>query len=100
LEDIQYGPIWREGIAMLPIPRAIAALSRKARAAAEPVIAAGGAKPGNASHAKAVAAVHAASERVHGYVAREAERILDRGDRLGVRAVSGRRTTRLDHRLR
>jgi len=79
LEDIQYGPIWKAGIAMLPIPRDIAALSRRARAAAEPVIAAGGAKPGNASHAKAVAAVNAASERVHGYVAREAERILDRG---------------------
>jgi agmatinase len=43
------------------------------------VIKAGGAEPGNRAHAKAVATVNAASERVHGYVAREAERILDRG---------------------
>ena len=41
LEDIQYGPIWKSGIAMLPVPRDIAALSRRARAAAEPVIRAG-----------------------------------------------------------
>ena len=79
LQDIQYGPIWQAGIAMLPIPKDIAALSKRARAAAEPVIEAGGAVPGNKTHAKAIAAVDAASERVHGYVAREAERILDRG---------------------
>ena len=79
LEDIQFGPVWKAGIAMLPIPKDIAALSRRARAAAEPVIAAGGAVAGNKAHARAIAAVDAASERVHGYVAREAERILDRG---------------------
>ena len=79
LEDLQYGPIWKAGFAMLPIPKDIAALSKSARRAAEPVIAAGGAQPGNRSHAKALDAVNAASERVHGYVAREAERILDRG---------------------
>jgi agmatinase len=79
LEDIQYGPIWKAGIAMLPVPRDVAALSKRARAAAEPVIRAGGAVPGNKAHAKAVATVNAASERVHGYVARESERILDRG---------------------
>jgi len=79
LEDLQYGPIWKAGFAMLPIPKDIAALSKSARRAAEPVIAAGGAQPGNRTHAKALDAVNAASERVHGYVAREAERILDRG---------------------
>jgi len=79
LEDLQYGPIWKAGFAMLPIPKDIAALSKSARRAAEPVIAAGGAVPGNRAHAKALDAVNAASERVHGYVAREAERILDRG---------------------
>ena len=79
LEDIQYGPIWQAGIAMLPVPKDIASFSKRARAAAEPVIMAGGAEPGNKAHAKAVAAVDAASERVHGYVALEAERILDRG---------------------
>jgi agmatinase len=79
LEDLQYGPIWKAGFAMLPIPADIAALSKSARRAAEPVIAAGGAEPGNRAHAKALATVNAASERVHGFVAREAERILDRG---------------------
>ena len=76
LQDIQFGAIWEAGIAMLPIPADIAVLSKRARSAAEPVIKAGGAVPGNRTHAKAVAVVDAASERVHGYVAREAERIL------------------------
>ncbi len=79
LEDLQYGAVWKTGFAMLPIPKDIAALSKSARRAAEPVIAAGGAQPGNRAHAKALDAVNAASERVHGYVARETERILDRG---------------------
>ena len=79
LEDIQYGPIWKQGIAMLPVPRAVAASSRRARKAAEPVIRAGGAVPGNRAHAKACAAVNAASQGVHDYVSREARAILDRG---------------------
>jgi agmatinase len=86
LEDIQYGPIWQGGIAMLPIPKPIAALSKRARAAAEPIIRAGGATPGHRAHEKAIAAVNAASERVHGFVASESERILDRG---GIPAVLG-----------
>ncbi len=79
LEDIQYGAIWQAGIAMLPIPKPIAALSKRARAAAEPIIRAGGASPANRSHQKALDDVNAASERVHGFVASESERILDRG---------------------
>ena len=79
LEDIQFGPIWQAGIAMLPIPKAIAALSRKARKAAEPIIRAGGATPGNRAHARALATVNAASDRVHDHVRRETRRILDHG---------------------
>jgi agmatinase len=83
LQDIQFGAVWQAGIAMLPIPKDIAALSKKARRVAEPIIKVGGAVPSNKAkakaHAKALATVNAASERVHGYVAREAERILDRG---------------------
>lgn len=79
LEDLQYGAIWRAGFAMLPIPRDIASLSKKARAAAEPVIAAGGAEEGNRAHAKALAAVNSASEKVNAHVAKEARAILDRG---------------------
>ena len=79
LEDLQFGPIWKRGLAMLPVPRPIASLSRTARAAAEPVIRAGGAVPGNRRHAAAVAKVNAASEQVSEHVSREARRILDRG---------------------
>lgn len=79
LEDLQYGAIWRAGFTMLPIPREIAALSKKARASAEPVIAAGGAEEGNRAHAKALAAVNAASARVNAHVGKEARAILDRG---------------------
>lgn len=79
LQDLQYGAIWESGIAMLPIPGAIAALSKRARAQAEPVIAAGGAQPGNRTHARALAAVNAASEQVHAYVGTQARAILDRG---------------------
>jgi len=79
LEDLQYGAIWREGLAMLPISTKIAALSKSARKAAEPVIAAGGAVEGNRVHAKALAAVNAASAKVNEFVAKEAQKILDRG---------------------
>ncbi|MFO0962196.1 MAG: agmatinase family protein [Phycisphaerales bacterium] len=79
LQDLQYGAIWESGIAMLPIPGAIATLSKRARAQAEPVIAAGGAQPGNRTHARALAAVNAASEQVHAYVGTQARAILDRG---------------------
>ena len=79
LEDIQFGPIWKSGIAMLPIPREIAALSRRARAAAQPLIEAGGANPRINAHRKAVNAVNSASERVNAYVSRESSRIIDRG---------------------
>ncbi|MCE2885235.1 MAG: agmatinase family protein [Planctomycetaceae bacterium] len=79
LEDLQYGPVWRAGFAMLPIPKEIAALSKKTRTAAEPVIEAGGAEPGNRAHARALAAVNAASERLNAHVAAEARAILDRG---------------------
>ncbi|MBM4007557.1 MAG: agmatinase family protein [Planctomycetes bacterium] len=79
LEDIQFGPIWKAGVAILPVPKSIASLSKRARAAAEPIIRAGGATPGDRSHARALATVNAASERVHEHVRRETRGILDRG---------------------
>ena len=79
LEDLQFGPIWKAGIAMLPLPRNIAALSKRARIAAAPIIRAGGARAGNRVHARAIATVNDASAQVHRHVAREAARILDRG---------------------
>ena len=79
LEDLQFGAIWKHGLTMLPVPKAIAALSLSARAAAEPVIQAGGAVAGNRRHAAAIAKVNAASEKVQEHVSREACRVLDRG---------------------
>lgn len=79
LEDLQYGAIWKAGIAMLPTPKDIATLSRQARKTAMPIISAGGAQPGNAKHASALRAVNAASARVNAYVASHAERIAARG---------------------
>lgn len=79
LEDLQFGASWKAGIAMLPIPRSIAALSRRARRAAEPVIRAGGAAPGHRGHARALSIVDDAGALVNRFVVGEARRILDRG---------------------
>lgn len=79
LQDLQFGGVWKAGIAMLPIPKRIAALSRTARSAALPILQAGGARAGNAVHAKALAIVNAASETVHAYVREAAKGILARG---------------------
>jgi len=79
LEDIEYGPIWKSGLAMLPISADIAKLSRATRAKAEPIIQAGGVQAGNARHAKAAVAVNAASERVAKFVATAAKKIIDAG---------------------
>ncbi len=79
LEDLQYGPIWQAGIAMLPIPRDVAALSTAARKVAQPVLRAGGVQPGNRAHAKAAEAVNAASMQVHRMVGARAAEIIKRG---------------------
>lgn len=79
LEDLQFGPIWKAGIAMLPIPRQLAALSKRARSAAEPIIRAGGAEPGKHAHRKALAFVNESSEQVHRHVAQRATQVLDQG---------------------
>lgn len=79
LEDLQFGAIWRHGIAMLPVPRAISLLSRRARRAAEPIIRAGGVQRSDRAHARAVRSVNEAGESVRAHVGRETDRILDRG---------------------
>lgn len=84
LLDREYGPTWEAGIAMLPVPRRIARLSASAGHAARPIIAAGGPRPGNARHAKAVATVDAAGAVVNAWVRDEARKALDRGQVAGV----------------
>jgi agmatinase len=84
LLDREYGATWEAGIAMLPIPARIARLSASAGRAAQPIIAAGGAKPGNARHAKAIATVDAAGAFVNAWVREEARKVLERGQIAGV----------------
>lgn len=83
LEDLQYGAIWKSGIAMLPTPRPILALSKRARRAAELVIRNGGVTPRDLArartHTRALATVNAASAAVNRFVGAETKRILDRG---------------------
>lgn len=79
LEDLQFGAIWKSGFAMLPIPRTIEALSKRARKAAEPILRAGGAQPGNRAHDRALTTVNDASAQVHDYVAGAAQRVIQRG---------------------
>jgi agmatinase len=79
LEDLQYGPVWKSGIAMVPVPEGFERMARSARRAAEPIIQQGGVDPASKELARALAQINSASERVHQYVATEARRILDRG---------------------
>ena len=79
LLDREYGPTWQAGIAMLPIPARLAALSRSARRAALPILEAGGAESGNKAHARALATVNAAGETVNAWVRKQAAAALDRG---------------------
>jgi len=77
LTDTETGSPWRAGIAMLPPPAEIAALDRRAEAAALRVIAAGGA------HTPALAAdaarVNACGAAVNAWVRQQAAAILERG---------------------
>jgi len=84
LLDREFGTPWEHGIAMLPIPRAIAQLSTKSRRDAGVVIEAGGVRPGVARLERAAARVNDASLRVNAWVLREAERLLDAGKLVGV----------------
>ncbi|QOJ01959.1 MAG: agmatinase family protein [Phycisphaeraceae bacterium] len=84
LFDVSLGRVYERGIFMEPIPGAIRALSRSARAKASPVIARGGARAGSASDAKALAAVARAGERVNEFVYGRASAALSEGRVPGV----------------
>jgi agmatinase len=84
LFDREYGPIHEAGIAMLEVPRDIAALSRAARRAATPVLKAGGAQPGNRRHAGIVRQLDEAGSLVNAWVGGMARKGLERGQIVGV----------------
>ncbi len=84
LFDVETGRPYEAGIHMLAVPGEIAALDRIARAAAAPVIAAGGVQPGDAALAAAAAEVDRACEQVNAWVEERVAGLLARGKRVGV----------------
>lgn len=81
LFDHRFGRVYEQGICMLPIDAEIAECSASTRALAEPILARGGAGPGDAD---AVARIDAAGEQVNAYVHRHVARILAEGRIPGV----------------
>ena len=84
LFDVETGRPYLAGIHMLPLPERVLALDREARAAAAPVIAAGGVANGGPELLAAAARVNAASDEVNGWVQGEVARLLRAGKRVGV----------------
>lgn len=93
LFDVETGRPYEAGIHMLPVPEEIARLDREARAAAEPVIAAGGLVPGRQYLARAAAEVDEACGRVNAWVEDRVAGLLARGKTVGL--VGGDHSTAL-----
>jgi agmatinase len=93
LFDVETGRPYEAGIHMLPLPDEIVRLDASARAAAAPVIAAGGLAPGRDDLARAVAEVDRACERVNAWVEERVGALLARGKRVGV--IGGDHSTAL-----
>ena len=83
LFDAETGRPYEKGIAMLPLPEEVLRLDRLARAAAAPVIAAGGAM-GSPALARAAAQVDEACERLNAFVEERVLGLLRAGRRAGV----------------
>lgn len=83
LLDRETGRPYEAGIAMLPLPEAIAEANRKARALAEPVIRAGG-PDGSPDLDRAVEAVNALGAEMNAWVEATARTWLERGKLVGV----------------
>jgi agmatinase len=83
LFDVETGRPYEAGIALVEAPPEIARLDAQARAAAAPVIAAGGVAPGRDDLARAAAEVDAACARVNAWVEERVAGLLARGKRVG-----------------
>jgi agmatinase len=93
LFDVETGRPYEAGIHMLPIPEELAQLDREARAAAAPVIEAGGVIPGRPELARAASEVDQACERVNAWVEDRVASLLARGKQVGL--VGGDHSTAL-----
>ena len=78
LWDREYGAIHDGGIAMLRVPASLRRLNDAARRAALPIVKAGGARRGDARHAKAIATVDAMGDRVNAWVKEQSRKALER----------------------
>jgi agmatinase len=83
LFDRETGRPYRDGIAMLPLPRRIVALDREARRLAKGIIASGGGAGVGSRGRQALARVNAIGGEVNAWVRARAERILD-SDRIPI----------------
>lgn len=92
LFDVETGRPYQKGIHMIPLPEEVRNLGRSARAAAAPVIAAGG-TGGSAALARAGAEVDEACQRVNAWVEDRVAGLLRAGKRVGV--VGGDHSTAL-----
>ncbi|HVZ94988.1 MAG TPA: agmatinase family protein [Phycisphaerales bacterium] len=79
LFDIQFGRVYEAGLFMEAIDESVASLSRKARAAAKPVIEIGGAEPGDAEHASVLTEVNRACDTVTAFVHERTDAVLREG---------------------
>jgi agmatinase len=93
LFDVETGRPYEAGIHMVEAPDEIARLDRAGRAAAQPVIAAGGVIGGRPELARAVAEVDDACERVNAWVEGRVTGLLAAGKRVGL--VGGDHSTAL-----
>lgn len=84
LLDHHFGHVFEAGIAMLPIPKKIAGMSKAARAAAKPIIERGGADPAKPADRKAVAKVDDACAHVQSLVRTQFARLLAEGKTPGL----------------
>lgn len=83
LFDVETGRPYEHGIHMLPLPEEVQRLDRSARAAAAPVIAAGG-TDGSPTLVRIAAEVDEACERVNAWVEDRVAALLRAGKRVGV----------------
>ena len=84
LFDVELGRLYEPGIAMLDLPAQVLEWDRVARAAAEPVIAAGGDLSGDPSLPGKLATVNELSGEVNDWVYQTARGLLERGKRVAL----------------
>ena len=84
LWDLQTGKAYEQGFFMRSVPRDVAELSVRARAAAQPILDAGGADLGDPDHVRRLAEVESAGEELRRRLRAETAALLAAGKAVGV----------------